>query len=61
MEDLKITIKTGSEKTETTIVQAAPMRNHATNGSSRGSRSSYQKQRLLHQQQQAMMKTNTSL
>ena len=25
MEDLKITIKTGSEKTETTIVQAAPM------------------------------------
>jgi len=25
MEDVKITIKTGSEKTETTIVQAAPM------------------------------------
>jgi acetyl-CoA carboxylase biotin carboxyl carrier protein len=25
MEDIKITIKTGSEKTETTIVQAAPM------------------------------------
>ena len=25
MEDLKITIKTGSQKTETTIVQAAPM------------------------------------
>jgi len=25
MEDLKITIKTGAEKTETTIVQAAPM------------------------------------
>ena len=27
MEDVKITIKTGSEKTETTIVQAAPMSN----------------------------------
>ncbi|MCI2229252.1 acetyl-CoA carboxylase biotin carboxyl carrier protein [Polaribacter sp. MSW13] len=27
MEDVKITIKTGSEKTETTIVQAAPMAN----------------------------------
>jgi len=25
MEDVKITIRTGSEKTETTIVQAAPM------------------------------------
>ena len=25
MEDIKITIRTGSEKTETTIVQAAPM------------------------------------
>lgn len=27
MEDIKITIKTGSDKTETTIVQAAPMAN----------------------------------
>ena len=34
MEDIKITIKTGSGKTETTIVQAAPMAGYATSCSS---------------------------
>ena len=56
MEDIKITIKTGSEKTETTIVQAAPM--GAMQQLAAPAAPELQQHSLLHQQQQAMKKTN---